>query len=399
MPRLAAELHMLQQHYAIQEKSKRRPLTFVTAHVWEGVGHRLETVMASTVTFRTYRWFAARYWSSVTGSSQVVPSLFPVPSSMARWHMRIAQARQLFHDAKAKTAVFPPQNLVRHAEQRHERRAGHGIRESARRPGPSFSSTGPHGLAGDGQIGDHGRNRRRSAVLLRIRSHWTSWCAQAQSASAGVHDMLAQGFVVDVDQCGPGRPGDPGQYNRGLHQPTRPGFSTRQQCHLTVDQVVPFTVGTQHLTHAWVPGKDSEHGPIPHSQGDVAAEHVLRSGMWRAQGFSSLDDRPQLDEHWLDHRAEKLLARAEVVVDGRLGDPQLVGDHLQRRAREAVSSKQIDGYVDETLPRIGSTASQHCDCVHLDPLTPAIPTDSTVQLVDETRCEPYDRLVSYLTID
>src|ERR1700730_17281345 len=61
-----------------------------------GIGSK--TVMASTVTFRTYRWFAARYWSSVTGSSQVVPWPFPVPSSMARWHMRIAQARQLFDD-------------------------------------------------------------------------------------------------------------------------------------------------------------------------------------------------------------------------------------------------------------------------------------------------------------
>jgi hypothetical protein len=73
----------------------RWPLTFVTAQVWEGIGHRVETVMASTVTFHTYRWFAARYWSSVTGSNQVVPSPFAVPSSMARWHMRIAQARQL----------------------------------------------------------------------------------------------------------------------------------------------------------------------------------------------------------------------------------------------------------------------------------------------------------------
>src|ERR1700682_5779815 len=80
--------------------------------------------MASTVTFRTYRWFAARYWSSVTGSSQVVPSPFPVPSSMARWHMRIAQARQLFDDdvvaGRRYGAASKRPNFRQHLERRSE---------------------------------------------------------------------------------------------------------------------------------------------------------------------------------------------------------------------------------------------------------------------------------------
>ena len=35
-------------------------------------------------------WLAAAYCSSVTGSSQVVPSPLSVPSSMAKWHIRLS---------------------------------------------------------------------------------------------------------------------------------------------------------------------------------------------------------------------------------------------------------------------------------------------------------------------
>jgi hypothetical protein len=60
----------------------------------------------------------------VTVSSQVVPTPFPVPSSMARWHMRIAQARQIFDDdivaGHRYVAASKRPNFRQHLERRSE---------------------------------------------------------------------------------------------------------------------------------------------------------------------------------------------------------------------------------------------------------------------------------------
>ena len=60
-------------------------------------------------------------------------------------------------------------------------------------------------------------------------------------------------------------------------------------------------------------------------------------------------------EHRPDDGTEQLFTGSEVVVDGRLGEPHLVGDHLQRGARETVLGEQLDGDVDQALPGIGGT--------------------------------------------
>jgi hypothetical protein len=60
-------------------------------------------------------------------------------------------------------------------------------------------------------------------------------------------------------------------------------------------------------------------------------------------------------------------------------EPQLVGDHLQRRAREAVPGEQIDRDLDQSRPRIGGFHRLPADqCRHRQLLSSS---DSTFTIV------------------
>jgi hypothetical protein len=65
---------------------------------------------------RCYCSWAAAYCSSVTGSSQVVPSPFAVPSSMARWHIRSPAGCSAFRQATPNPQGFRA-TVARHGKQ------------------------------------------------------------------------------------------------------------------------------------------------------------------------------------------------------------------------------------------------------------------------------------------
>ena len=81
-------------------------------------------------------------------------------------------------------------------------------------------------------------------------------------------------------------------------------------------------------------------------------EHVIGAGIAAAPPLGGLDHRAQLGEDRGHHRVQQLFAGPEVVVDGGFGEPELVGDHLQRRAGEAVPGEQVDGDVDQPGPGV-----------------------------------------------
>jgi hypothetical protein len=118
-------------------------------------------------------------------------------------------------------------------------------------------------------------------------------------------------------------------------------------------------VRAQELDRPGIAGQHGDQHAVADHDVDEAAEHALRAGPPAPLRLGRRNGRPQLPGQRLDHRGEQLLAGAEVVVHGRLRDPHLVGDHLQRRAGEAAPGEEADRCVDEAVPAV-----RRPDCCH-----------------------------------
>ena len=52
-------------------------------------------------------------------------------------------------------------------------------------------------------------------------------------------------------------------------------------------------------------------------------------------------------------RQQDVVLRLEVVVEGRLGDAQLLGDLPQAGAVEALLGEEVESHIEDALPRVG----------------------------------------------
>jgi len=66
------------------------------------------------------------------------------------------------------------------------------------------------------------------------------------------------------------------------------------------------------------------------------------------------DQLVELGEEVLQQAREDVLFGREVVVDGRLRDPEPLGDLAQRRARVAALGEHLQGHDPDLLPGVGS---------------------------------------------
>jgi hypothetical protein len=76
---------------------------------------------------------------------------------------------------------------------------------------------------------------------------------------------------------------------------------------------------------------------IPGHQPGEALHHRIHLHAWCALTLRCLNDLPDLVQDRLHERHQQLVTGAEVIVSSRLGEAELIGDHLQRGAGEAVS--------------------------------------------------------------
>ena len=195
---------------------------------------------------------------------------------------------------------------------------------------------------------------RRSAGDDRCLHERIPFCTQPEGASSGVDEMPQQVVVVDGDPRRSNGARNSGQHDGGLDQPAWTRVGARKQCELAVDEVGPSRLTAQQGRHARVAGEHRNKCSVRHGQLGVAAQHVLGAGIGAALSLRLGDDVTQLLEDRFDDGVEQLFTGAEVVIDGRLGEAHLVGDHLQRCAREAMPGEQVDGDVDQPLPGVGS---------------------------------------------
>ena len=98
---------------------------------------------------------------------------------------------------------------------------------------------------------------------------------------------------------------------------------------------------------------------MPDHQVDEALEqqvHLRAAPLLRRRAVHQL---VQVADARLGHRLGDLRLRLEVVVDGGLGDPQRVGDHLQRRALDPVFGEQAQRRLQQSGPGVLGRAGGH----------------------------------------
>ena len=196
---------------------------------------------------------------------------------------------------------------------------------------------------------------------------------QTQGATAGVEEMLdAARRHRGRPHVGPAAPAIPANTMAALTSPAGPGSTSASSASCRLIRSPHSAALVEHRGDAGIGGKHRHEAPVSHRQRGVAAEHVLRPRVRRALRLRGFDDGSQLVEDRLENSGEQLLAGPEMVIDGGFGEPQLVGDHLQRRAREAVPGEQVDRGLDQSRPGIGGLQRPHSDQVrHRHPLNPS----------------------------
>jgi hypothetical protein len=114
------------------------------------------------------------------------------------------------------------------------------------------------------------------------------------------------------------------------------------------------------------PGIDLEGGhraPALERQVDEPLEQLVPRGGVGTGGLGLVHPRAQLGQLALGHRDHDRLLRTELVVDGGLRDPELVGDHLQRRGADPSGREQLEGHLDRPFLGGGERHGVHgTDC-------------------------------------
>jgi hypothetical protein len=147
--------------------------------------------------------------------------------------------------------------------------------------------------------------------------------------------LLAHGLVADELQRGRGgRSGDSREGDGSGYIGV--GGVEPEQFGRLLQQFGDIGVVLQRARHAGIGADHADQPAVLDGQVDEAAQHRIGA---RGQGSLRLrlrDDSTQLGDRRLDDGGEDIVARLEMVVDGRLGDAEVVGDHLQGRPGKAV---------------------------------------------------------------
>lgn len=109
----------------------------------------------------------------------------------------------------------------------------------------------------------------------------------------------------------------------------------------------------------WTPGSG-----VLDCKARIAVEHPLVAGVRTAQRFGGDDHVAQLVDNGLQDCRQKSFTRPKTLIDGRVGEAELIGDQLQRGAGEAVPNEQRDGRIDEAPACGGGDGRLHGSATH-----------------------------------